>query len=162
MKLDDSQKAKVAQWIQDGAKLSEIQGLLAIELGLKLTYMEVRFLVDDLKLVPKDPVAPATPELPPPAESALKSKPMPKAEAELLPPPTASIGSVAVTVDQIARPGTLVSGKVKFSDGQTADWSLDQMGRLALAPQQKGYRPAAADIEQFQNALQQELSKMGF
>jgi hypothetical protein len=36
------------------------------------------------------------------------------------------------------------------------------MGRLGLAPQTKGYKPTPADIEQFQMALQKELSKMGF
>jgi hypothetical protein len=80
----------------------------------------------------------------------------------LLPPEPGSTQSVSVTVDQIARPGALVSGKVTFSDGQKADWSLDQMGRLALAAQQKGYRPSQADVQEFQMALQNELAKMGF
>jgi hypothetical protein len=65
-------------------------------------------------------------------------------------------------VDQIARPGTLVSGKVTFSDGQNAEWSLDQTGRLALTAQQKGYRPSQADVQAFQQALQNELAKLGF
>src|SRR5688572_16818683 len=68
MNLDDAQKAKVSEWIAAGCKLAEIQNRLFTELGLKLTYMEVRFLVDDLKLVPKDP-EPAKPvALPPPPE----------------------------------------------------------------------------------------------
>jgi transposase len=58
MNLDESQRQKVAAWIADGAKLSEIQTRLMSEFGLKLTYMEVRFLVDDLKLTPKDPEPP--------------------------------------------------------------------------------------------------------
>ena len=52
--LDESQRSTVAKWIGEGLKLSEIQNRLHSELGLRLTYMEVRLLVDDLKLVPKD------------------------------------------------------------------------------------------------------------
>src|SRR6185295_14602857 len=55
MNLDEAQRKKVAGWIADGLKLSEIQTRLAAELGVRLTYMDVRFLVDDLKLTPKDP-----------------------------------------------------------------------------------------------------------
>ena len=57
MNLDETQRQTVAKWISEGAKLSEIQKRL-LELGVKLTYMEVRFLVDDLKLTPKDPEPP--------------------------------------------------------------------------------------------------------
>ena len=153
MTLDDTQKARVAEWIEQGAKLSEIQIRLAEELGLKLTYMEVRFLVDDLKLVPKEPEPPTSK---PVTEHVAKD------ELELLPPtPGGGGGAVVVSVDQIARPGALVSGKVVFSDGQKAEWTLDQMGRLGLAAEQKGYRPTQTDIEQFQTALQRELSKLG-
>src|ERR1051326_4345406 len=54
MNLDDAQKRAVTDWIAGGLKLSEIQKRAADELGLHLTYMEVRLLVDDLKLTPKD------------------------------------------------------------------------------------------------------------
>ena len=65
-------------------------------------------------------------------------------------------------MDQIARPGAIVSGKVTFSDGQSADWYLDQTGRLGVVPKQQGYKPSAADVQQFQVALQNELARMGF
>src|SRR2546430_17715031 len=54
MSLDNAQRRTVADWIAQGQKLSEIQKRLADELGVHLTYMEVRLLVDDLKLMPKD------------------------------------------------------------------------------------------------------------
>jgi len=165
MKLDDAQKKLVAQWIEQGAKLAEIQTRIASEFKLNLTYMDVRFLVDDLKLVPKDPepvkmpeLAPAAP-LPPPAAA---TKPAPVHDLDAPPIPPAGATNVSVAVDQIARPGALVSGKVTFSDGQSAEWSLDQTGRLALAAQQKGYRPSQPDVQAFQQALQSELAKMGF
>jgi hypothetical protein len=152
----------VARWIQQGAKIAEVQTRLGSELGVRLTYMEVRFLVDDLKVTPVDPEPPETPEpqpTPPPPVSGPTSAPKPAAPAAPTPPLG---GSVSVSVDQIARPGALVSGKVTFSDGQKAAWTLDQMGRLGLAADQKGYRPSAADVEQFQIALQNELAKAGF
>src|SRR5689334_12029302 len=54
MNLDEAQRKKVAAWIAEGLKLSEIQNRLASELDVRLTYMDVRLLVDDLKLTPKD------------------------------------------------------------------------------------------------------------
>lgn len=160
MTLTEDQRQHVSTWIAEGAKLSEIQNRLANEFGIKLTYMEARFLVDDLKLIPKDPEPPKAPE--PPAEKKLETQPVP-AEDELDEEiPAAAGGNVSVTVDQITRPGSLISGKVTFSDGQLADWYLDQMGRLGLVPKQQGYKPAAADIQSFQLALQREVAKLGY
>jgi hypothetical protein len=124
--------------------------------------MEVRFLVDDLKLVPKDPEPPKTPETPPPAQApAATAAPADTAAPEAGGVPPAA-GKVAVTVDQITRPGSLISGKVTFSDGQIADWYLDQMDRLGVVPKQQGYKPSAADVQDFQLALQQEVAKLGY
>ena len=162
MKLEDNQRQAVAQWIAAGAKLSEIQNRLASEFGVKLTYMEARFLVDDLKLTPKDPEPPKVVAPPAPPEkpaAAIPAAPggMPVAD-EVLPPAT----NVTVSVDQITRPGSMISGKVNFSDGQIADWYLDQTGRLGVVPKQQGYKPSAEDVREFQLALQQEITKLGF
>jgi hypothetical protein len=158
MNLDEAQRKKVSEWIAEGLKLSEIQSRLVSDFGLRLTYMEVRLLVDDLKLMPKDAEPPKQPEkplAPPPAAPAspLGAKPAPQAPQS---------GGVTVTVDQIARPGAVVSGKVTFSDGMTAAWFFDQSGQLGLMAQQPGYRPSQADVQQFQMALDTELNKMGF
>ena len=156
MNLDESQRKKVAAWIADGATISQIQSRLASELNQKLTYMEVRFLVDDLKLTPKDPEPPKVAA--PVAEAA---KPVDKKNS---PPPTeppGARGGVSVTVDQLARPGAIVSGKVTFSDGNTAAWQIDQTGQLGLIPPKPGYRPPASDVQPFQMALEAELSKLG-
>jgi len=172
MNLNDAQKQQVTKWIADGAKLSEIQNRLSSEFGLTLTYMEARLLVDDLKLVPKD-----TTPLPPPTEKlTLGAQPKPGApppapaatpfEEELEPEePTPQAagggGNVSVTVDALARPGSLVSGSVTFGDGQSATWYLDQMGRLGMAPKQQGHRPSPADLQAFQRVLETELTKLG-
>jgi hypothetical protein len=157
MNLDETQRQKIAAWIAEGATISQIQTRLASELGLKFTYMEVRFLVDDLKLTPKDPEPPKV--IAPVAEAA---KPADKKSA---PPPAGTAGAtggVAVTVDQLTRPGSIVSGKVAFSDGQQADWHLDQTGRLGVVTKQQDYKPSASDVQQFQAALQSEIARLGF
>lgn len=157
MNLNEAQQKTVATWITEGLKLSEIQNRLAAEFGLRVTYMEVRLLVDDLKLKPKDPEPAKPPAAPaPPAAAAL-----PAADAAL-PPTDAVAGTVSVSVDQLARPGSIVSGKVTFSDGMSADWYLDQTGRLGVVAKQPGYKPSAADVQQFQAALEREMAKLGF
>lgn len=163
MNVDEQHKKKIAQWIAEGLKLSEIQNRIAGELGLRLTYMDVRLLVDDLKLTPKDPEPPKAPAPPaqpprtpdnaPPDDAMLKEEPGPAPAAG---------GNVSLTVDQLTRPGAIVSGKVTFSDGTPAEWYLDQSGRLGLVPSKAGYRPPPADIPKFQAALESELSKLGF
>jgi len=165
MNLDESQRNKVAEWIAQGLKLSEIQSRLDSELGVRLTYMEVRLLVDDLKLTPKDI------EKPKPIQSALtapesatNSGTDTKGKTGLgtaEPEAPAVSGQVSVSVDHLARPGAVVSGKVTFSDGNRAEWYLDQTGRLGLVAQKTGYRPPPAVVQQFQAQLEAELSKMG-
>ena len=170
MNLDDAQKRTVAGWIAQGQKLSEIQKRLSDELGVHMTYMEVRLLVDDLKLTPKDVEPPKAVELtgkqPDSGPTAPAPGPGPTADAAEIPPedelPSASVGNVTVKVDQLARPGALVSGNVTFSDRNSASWYLDQFGRLGVAPKQQGYKPSAADLQAFQMELQTELAKMGF
>ena len=149
MNLNEEQKKQVSGWIAEGSKLSDIQKRLEKEFGLRLTYLETRLLIDELKLVPKDAE-------PPPQPKELPAQPS-KGEKEAASPP----GGVSVKVDTVTRPGAVVSGKVTFSDGNTADWYLDQMGRLGLVPGQQGYRPSPADLQSFQEQLQQELQNFG-
>ncbi len=153
MSLDETQRKQVAAWIAEGLKIADIQKQMEAQWGLRQTYLEVRLLVDDLKLVPKDPPPPppqpaATPQAAAPAAGDLPARDLPPSK-------------VRVTVDQVTRVGAMASGKVKFSDNKTAEWYLDQMGRLALAPTEKGYKPTAADLQDFQMALQNELERMG-
>jgi hypothetical protein len=166
MNLDEAQKQKVANWIAEGLKLSDIQKRIASDLGVNLTYMEVRFLVDDLKLTPKDAERAKTPELGRVTPAAPESTPPPgpaaKPAASAPAPPGRKPGGVSVTVDELARPGAMVSGKVTFSDGNVAEWFLDQTGRLGLSPVQQGYRPSPQDVQSFQTELQNELARFGF
>ena len=48
MEITDQQKAAVATWFAAGASLDEIQKRIKAELGIHLTYLEVRLLVAEL------------------------------------------------------------------------------------------------------------------
>ena len=167
MNLDEAQRSKVAEWIGQGLKLAEIQNRLISELKVTLTYMEVRLLVDDLKLTPKDPepTKPIEPVLPasavPPVAGARSPVAGPGAATQTPSPLAGGPGSMSLSVDQLTRPGAVVSGKVTFSDGITAAWQIDQAGKLGLIAPKPGYRPPASDVQPFQMALETELSKLG-
>ena len=165
MDLTPEQKEKVATWVSDGASIADVQKRLNDEFQLGLTYMEARFLIDDLELELKDaekpvetpdfskPEAPSS-QTPPPASQTAGD------EAYDLEPEAS--GAVTVEVDKLTRPGAVVSGTVVFSDGVKATWLLDQSGRLALDAGTPGYQPGPEDIEAFQQELSQQLQKQGF
>ena len=152
MQLTADQQVHVRQWLAEGMKLADVQKRLEADFQLRLTYMDVRMLVAELQVMPKDPEPPKVSTPPPGAPpAAMPAEPTP-----------ASPGSgVAVTVDTVTRPGAMVSGKVTFSDGQKATWLVDQYGRPGLMPETKGYRPSQSDMQDFQIALEQELVRMG-
>ncbi len=153
MQLNAEQQAIARQWIADGMKLSEFQKRLEADFGIRITYMETRLIVDDLKVMPKDP------EPPKKEEPKVDATPLvaPAAATE----PTAGGSGVSMTVDAVTRPGTMVSGRVTFSDAQAGTWYIDQYGRPGLASDTKGYRPSPADLQEFQILLEKELMKLG-
>ena len=69
--------------------------------------------------------------------------------------------NVNLTVDSLTQPQCIISGKVTFSDGKSAAWYIDQLGRLGLNPDEEGYSPAQEDLAVFQNELRNVLSKQG-
>ena len=156
MQLTEEQKQQVIRWIAGGQKLADVQRRLADEFDVRLTYMEARFLIDDLQLTPQDPPEAAPKPAPAPASPGEPAGLAGPADA-----PAPAGGTVALQVDEITKPGTLVSGTVTFSDGGKAAWYLDQTGRLGMNPEQEGYRPPEPDINEFQIALDRELTRLG-
>lgn len=165
MNLNEEQKQTVSKWIGQGLKVSEVQKKLADELGVHLTYMDVRLLIDDLRLTPKDQTPSKDKTVPtagPPLVGQTPDTRTPPAAAR---PPAAKGGpggGVSVSLDHVTRPGAMVSGHVTFSDGNSAEWYLDQFGRLGLSPKPEGYRPSQQDLVAFQSELQKELQRAGF
>ena len=139
--LTEQQKTTISHWVREGLGLSDIQKRMREDLDLSLTYMEVRFLIDDLNLELADN-RPA--EAPAPSDSL---------ETE----PEAPPGGLSVEVDRVVQPGAVASGSVTFSDGMKATWGIDNYGRLMLQAEQKGYKPSQEDVEAFQRELQKKL-----
>lgn len=170
MSLSNEQKIAVAEWVRDGLSLSDVQKRIQSEFGVLLTYMDVRFLVDDLdlELSDKPPAHFAKQEAVKPAASGSKtpasagSERTSAVDSELVDDTSSGgSGSVSVTLDQVSRPGALVSGSVTFSDGVGAQWHLDQMGRLALNASTPGYKPSQDDVMRFQMELQRLVEERG-
>jgi hypothetical protein len=162
MQLTEEQKQTVKKWVDEGLGLSDLQKKLETDLGMKMTYMDVRFLVLELGLTVKDKKVSA------PVKTDL-SKAVPNAadagdEAGDLGGEDGALGGGAVKVElnRISKPGALVSGTVTFSDGVKSDWWLDQYGRLALNPTTKGYQPPPEDIQDFQTQLRTLLQTRGY
>ena len=161
MQLTEAQAQEARRWLEDGMKLSEFQKRLEKDFGLKGTYMEVRLLVDDVRVQLKDPEPPKAPAPAPEATPAPTAAAVPMGAAAPGAAPDGLVGGVSITVDTVTRPGTLTSGTVKFSDGQSAQWYLDQMGRFGMVPPVRGYRPSQEDLQEFQMLLDRELQKLG-
>lgn len=142
-KLTPEQIVTLKQHAAKGATMSDLQRQLKEEFGHTLTYMDTRFLILDLgiELI----------EEPKPVEK--------KDDPKAAPVPT---GVVNVTLDTLTLPGALVSGKVTFSDGETAIWMLDQSGRPGLDPDTPGYRPSQKDVMEFQVQLRALIEKSGY
>ena len=158
MELSDAQIAAVTKWILEGRSLADVQHSLREDLGISMTYMDVRFLVDDLdiEVAKKEPEAPELSEVE--AEEDVTAEP---AEAELV--EESANGAVTVDVDAIMRPGSLVSGTVVFSDGVSLGWQLSAAGQLGLIPgDDPEYRPSPEDLQSFQSQLEEVLRKKGF
>ena len=160
MEMTAEQKQTVADWLEQGANLAEIQQRLGNEFDIRLTYMEARFLIDDLKLSFKEPAVPEPVAVAADAE-AIPAEFDAAEPGNAFAPEATNGGGVSLSVDAITRPSALVSGSVTFSDGKKAAWYLDQTGRLGMVPGEQGYRPPEPDIAEFQRALEKELVKLG-
>ena len=167
MSLTPEQKSTVATWVAAGDNLSAVQKKLLEEFKITMTYMDVRFLVDDLELTLKDAAPKAD------ASDVSKGAPAPTAApavgadeedlGEAVPPTPAGNGNVTVTVDQVSlNPNALASGDVTFSDGVTGKWIVDHSGRSGFTQiSQPGYRPTPADGQAFMQELSAALQTRG-
>jgi len=192
MALSEEQKQTVAAWVAAGDNLSAIQRKLAEQLKISMTYMDVRFLVDDLNLRLKDAPPkvdttigkggagqPAASEKKGFFDKAKEKLGLAKNEAaggEDLPEDaeedldagedlgSAGGGNVSVSVDKATLiPGAIASGTVTFSDGVTGKWIVDNYGRPGFTQLSKPeYRPKPADAEAFVKQLGAALQKRGF
>ena len=164
--LTPEQVETIKSWAADGAQMPEIQKRLGEELGLAATYMDTRFLVLDLGLElkedePEEEVAEEVVENPA-AENAAGNIPAAENVAGEI-PAAENIGgsSVSVVLDQVTKPGAMVSGRITFSDGETGLWWIDANGRPGLDTATAGYRPSEEDLMAFEMELRRLLEGGG-
>ena len=152
MTLTSEQHAAVQQWASEGATLNDIQQRLKQQFSLSITYLEARLLMLDLQVKVHD-----KPREKPPADPAPAPEPLPPSD-------TASDGAsgIKIKMDDLAIQGAMVSGKVTFTDGKTAAWYIDQMGRLGMRAPEPGYQPPPNDVPAFQQELDRVLAAAGF
>ena len=138
------QMAEIAHWVAEGMGLSDVQKKINTDFGIVLTYMDVRFLVDDLDLTLVDPEKPASKEPTTSADNPLDED-------------TSVGGGVQIEVDGVTPPGAMASGSVRFSDGESKKWTIDQFGRLAMTGGATDYKPSDQDLMEFQQQLEKAL-----
>jgi hypothetical protein len=166
MTLNPEQMKAVSEWVAAGDNLYAVQKKLSEQLKISMTYMDVRFLVDDLNLQLKDPAPKAdasdVSKSPPAKPGADKKGFVEKAKEEPgmgtsddAMDDVAAGGGVQVTVDKVnLNPNAMASGTVAFADGVTGKWIVDLQGRPGLVEVSKpGYRPSAADAQAFMQEL---------
>jgi hypothetical protein len=128
--LSEDQVLLIGQWAADGAQLADIQKRQEEAEAEQSEQEEVADSEGDAK----------------------NTNELTEDDIEVLPPSDG--GNVKVTVDDIARPGLMASGRVTFASGQGGMWYVDEMGRLGIDPEVEGYQPSEADVMAFQRELQ--------
>lgn len=147
----DKLKKVVADLVNQGTSLSEIQSILQTDYDYKITFFELRLLAAELENVDwsKQKADKETDQE--------REKEKEKIENELKPNQGGS-GKTSIQMSNIKKPGSIANGSVTFASGVTADWSIDQMGRLSLENQSG--EPTNEDLQEFQTELQNKLSNM--
>ena len=149
--FSSEQIAVVQSWADQGEGLSGIQKRLAEEMEIKVTYLELRFLLDDLGVqMPDEEVAPQEQsDLDEEVEEKKEDRKDPKGN------------NVAVSISKLQRPGAVISGTAQFAGGEQAEWWLDQLGQLGMSPKNKDFRPNDKQMRAFQKELQKAVQSEG-
>ncbi len=145
-------KEFISKLLNQGISLSEIQKRLQSEKNEKITFLDLRVLASELKDIDwakqKADIA---------AEKAKEKAKKEQEKKELAGEELEGDGNIVVEMSKVTRPGALANGSVKFASGATAEWMIDQMGRLAL--DKTAGEPTKEDIHEFQAELQKIISQ---
>lgn len=148
--MDEMQvKRFVAQKLHEGVKLTDIQTMLVDELDCKMTFLELRLLAAELEDVDWSQFDPQEKK----AEDDEAADSAEDAAAEV----PAGDGATKVEISRLARPGAVMHGTVTFASGASAEWILDQMGRLGFDKVEG--EPTQDDLTAFQDELRKMLQQ---
>ncbi|MCK5844980.1 MAG: hypothetical protein KAG97_09750 [Victivallales bacterium] len=141
-------KKIIAELIKEGRSLDEVQKTLDVEYGEKMTFFDLRMLVselDDIDWGEEEEEKEATEETDNPDAKNVEE--------------TSKQGGTVVEISKLTRPGVALSGSVNFASGASADWVLDQHGRLSF--EKSVGEPTEDDLREFQENLKTKLSGGG-
>ncbi len=136
-------KKIVAKLLSDKVTLSEIQNILKSEHKHSITFLDLRLLASELDNIDWNQFDP-------------KKEKEEKTEEKTDPVPQQGDGSTHIEMNKIQRIGAMASGSVIFASGASADWIVDQAGRLGFEKQNG--EPTKEDMEDFQTQLQQAIA----
>lgn len=143
--MDDIDIKKfMAEKLNEGVSLSDIQKEIQEKFNRRMSYMDVRVMastLDNIDWSKNDPVEEPAKDI---AEDEAKK-----------PQPAPGDGNTVVEVSKLVRPGAAMSGTVKFASGAQADWILDQRGGLGF--DNVVGEPTEADTKAFIAELQRKL-----
>lgn len=139
----------IKEKLDQGISLSDVQKLLDSELGIRMTYLDLRLLAADLEVN---------------WEKQAKAKSEDELDISKIPPPEDqdTEPKTKVSVSKLARPGMAMSGDVVFLSGAKGEWFLDNYGRLGFNPAPGSGKPTEDDLVDFQHVLQSKLSGGGY
>jgi len=131
-------KKVVAELLQSGKALPEIQKVLEKEYNHQIMFFDLRILASELENINWEQFDPVKEE---------------KEEEK----PLDGTGETTIEISNIQKPGFMFSGSVIFASGAKANWALNQMGQLTL--DKEVGKATKEDLESFQMELQQNLQK---
>ena len=137
-------KKIIAENLNNGMSLNNIQKLLADEYNVRRTFLEIRLLAaesEEIDWSRQDPAEPA------PKEE--------KEEKAAVNVPDGEPGQIVLEISKITRPGAVMNGTVRFPSGITGEWLLDNMGRPDF--DNLSGQPTQEDIQAFIQELRNRL-----
>ena len=148
----------IAQELEKGTSLSDIQNLVNGKFDQHMTYMDIRIMASalDIDWRSLDPNVKKEDSVVEETESPAEEDDNNSSGENIS---ENGCGCTEVEVSPLARPGMMFSGKVRFASGSTAEWYVDSMGRLGLE-NLVGEKPTGEDIEEFQKELDKAVRKM--
>ena len=134
----------IAEKLDEGLSLADIQKLLADEHDVNITYLDLRLIAAELDVDWKKQDE-NRPQTKPAVETDLSKAAGPESGTK-------------ITVSKVVRPGASMSGDVEFASGAKAEWFIDAMGRLGLHPAPGSSKPTESDLQEFQVELKKKLT----
>ena len=160
--------------LNSGMSLSDVQHALSEELGIRMTYLDLRMLAATLpvewekqdKKVAKPAPVEETPKVDAEEDEAVEAEleedepEEDEAAADEGDEEGEELPDTVLTLDDTPMPGAALSGTVRFMSGISCGWFMDRMGRLGFnLPEDAKEQPTDDDVQAFQVELQKMMQK---